>query len=41
MTTNQLQQIIDYTKETEEALHNWDMDGLAMTPELPIDRSKC
>lgn len=36
MTTKQLQQIIDYTKETEEALCNWDMDSLAMTTELPI-----
>jgi len=36
MTTNQLQQIIDYIKETEEALVNWDMDSLAMTTELPI-----
>ena len=36
MKTEQLQQIIDYIKETEEALVNWDMDRLAMTTELPI-----
>lgn len=35
MTTQELQQIIDYTKETEEALCNWDMDSLAMQTELP------
>ena len=35
MTTTQLQQIIDYVKETEEALANWDMDSLAMQTELP------
>ncbi len=35
MTTTQLQQIIGYIKETEEALANWDMDSLAMQTELP------
>lgn len=36
MTTEELQQLIDYIKETEEALANWDMDNLAMQTELPI-----
>jgi len=35
MTTQELQQIVDYIKETEEALSNWDMDSLAMQTELP------
>ena len=36
MTPKQLQKIIDYIKECEEALVNWDMDSLAMQTELPI-----
>jgi len=36
MTTEELQQIVDYAKETEEALYEWDKDGLAMTTELPM-----
>lgn len=36
MTPNQLQQIIDYATETEEALYEFDMDRLAMQTELPI-----
>lgn len=36
MTPNQLQQTIDYIQEIEEALYEWDMDGLAMQTELPI-----
>jgi len=36
MTTEELQQIIGYAKEIEEALYEWDMDGLAMTTELPM-----
>lgn len=35
MTPEQLQHLIDYIKEIEEALHNWDMDSLAMRTELP------
>ena len=35
MTTEELQQIIDYIKECEEALANFDMDSLAMQTELP------
>ena len=36
MTTEELHKLIDYVKECEEALVNWDMDGLAMQTELPI-----
>ena len=35
MTAEELHHLIDYVKETEEALHNWDMDSLAMQTELP------